>query len=95
MLSILPESAAGLEALSSLGQTDLAEHLDAWQRAQAARLHRMIFQLNGDQVKVVEEALERVVAEAVGNDGAAQNRRGNALFRLCRLYLEREQLVSR
>ena len=92
VLSLLPESAASLGALSSLGQADLAEHLTAWQQAQAARLHHMIFQLSADQVKVVEEALDRVIvgAGAADRDEAAPNRRGTALFRLCRSYLERE-----
>ena len=89
VLSLLPESAASLEALSRLGQADLAEHLRAWQHAQAARLHHLIFQLSANQVKVVEEALEGVAAEAVDNDGGAPNRRGNALFLLCRFYLQR------
>ena len=91
VLSLLPESAASLEALSSLGTTNLAEHLEAWQRAQAARLHHMIFQLTASHVKVVEKALEGVIACAVDNDGAAPNRRGIALFLLCRSYLERER----
>ena len=89
VLSILPESAASLEALGSLGETSLAEHLEVWQRAQAARLHHMIFQLTADQVKVVEEALEGVTASAGDEDEAVQNRRGTALFLLCRSHLER------
>ena len=89
VLSLLPESAASLEALSSLRETSLAEHLEAWQRAQAARLHHMIFQLSADQVRVVEEALDGIAAKAVDNEGAPPNRRGNALFLLCRSYLER------
>lgn len=89
VLSILPESAASLGALSSLSETSLAEHLAVWQRAQAARLHHMIFQLTADQVKVVEEALEGVTAGAGDEDEAVQNRRGNALFLLCRSHLER------
>ena len=88
VLSILPESAASLEALGSLGEASLAEHLEVWQRAQAARFHHMIFQLTADQVKVVEEALEGLSASA-NDDGAVQNRRGRALFWLCRSYLER------
>lgn len=89
VLSLLPESAASLESLSSLGETSLAEHLEMWQRAQAARLHHMIFQLSVDQVQVVEEALELVSAEAVDSERAAQNRRGNALFLLSQSYLQR------
>ena len=88
VLSLLPESAASLEAPSSLGETSLAEHLEAWQPAQAARLHHMIFQLSADQVKVVEAALEGVIAGAANNERAAPNRRGDALFLLCQSYLK-------
>ena len=91
VLSLLPESAASLAALSSLGADDLAEHLRAWQQAQAARLQHMIFQLTHKQVDVVMEALERVIA-GVTKDGSNPNRRGNALYELCRDYLERRDL---
>ena len=90
VLSILPESAESLQALASLGEADLAEHLQAWQQAQAARFHHLIFQLTADQVEVVEQALEEVIAGAGDDDEAVQNRRGKALFRLCRSYLERD-----
>ena len=88
VLSLLPESAASLGALASLAEVTLAAHLQAWQQAQAARLHHIIFQLTADQVTVVEEALEEVIAGTGHEDEAVQNRRGKALFRLCRSYLE-------
>ena len=91
VLDLLPETAETLQALATLGKADLAEHLEAWEQAQAARLEHMIFQLSHKQVEVVTEALERVMA-GVTKDGSNPNRRGNALHQLCRDYLERSQL---
>ncbi len=90
VLSVLPDSAESLAALASLGETDLAQHLQAWEQAQAARLHRFTTQLSHDQLVVVEEAMERVMAGAT-HDGANPNRRGNALFMLCCDYLDRSR----
>ena len=53
VLSILPESAESLKALTALGEIDIAEHLRAWQQAQSARLRHLTFQLNGNQLEVV------------------------------------------
>ena len=36
VLALLPETAESLQALSGLGQTDMAEQLQAWQKAQSA-----------------------------------------------------------
>lgn len=45
VLSLLPETAESLAALSSLGQEGMADHLQNWQRAQLARLKHLQFQL--------------------------------------------------
>ncbi len=88
VLSLLPESAESLQALASLGEGDLAEHLQAWQQAQAARLRHVTFQLANDQLETVEEAMERAMTGVTGN-GSNPTRRGNALFELCKSYLDR------
>ena len=88
VLDLLPETSETLQALATLGKADLAEHLQAWEQARAARLEHMIFQLSHKQAEVVTEALERVMA-GVAKDGSNPNRRGNALYQLCREYLER------
>ena len=62
VLSILPESAEGLKALTALGEADVAEHLRAWQQAQSARLCHLTFQLSKDQLEIVEQALARALA---------------------------------
>lgn len=87
VLALLPDSAESLKALASLGGADLAEHLRAWQQAQAARLRHLTFQLAKSQLEVVEEAMERVMG-VVTHDGSNPNRRGNALYILCKTYLE-------
>ena len=95
VLSLLPETAESLQALTGLGQTDMAEHLRVWQQAQAARLRHLTFQFSGDQLELVEEALSKIlrlsgesaVASSTG-DRSSPNRRGTALAGICRHYLE-------
>lgn len=94
VLAVLPETAESLSGLASLGQQDVAEHLRAWQQAQAARLKHLMFQLTPSQLETVSAALERAAREfGGGGDGGNPNRRGLVLYHLCRAYLERE--VSR
>ena len=90
VLGVLPETAASLAGLATLGQVDLAEHLQAWEQAKASRLRHLQIELTAEQLTVVEAALERVRAAAPqGVDhGANPNRRGNALFLLCRHFLD-------
>lgn len=87
VLTLLLETAESLDVLASLGQQDLAEHLQAWEKAQAARLRHMIFQLTPMQLEVVEEALEMTIAGATIEE-ENPNKRGNALYLVCRIYLE-------
>ena len=87
VLSVLPESAESLKALTALGEIDIAEHLRAWQKAQSARLRHLTFQLSENQLEVVERALARALAGYVAKEGSP-NRRGMALADICRTYLE-------
>ncbi len=87
VLRLLPETGQSLQNLRELGAESLAEHLEAWQKAQAARLRHMTFQLSNSQLGIVEEALERIAAGATKGD-ENPNLRGNALFALCQKYLE-------
>ena len=86
VLAILPETADSLNALLELGEADLAKHLQAWQRAQSARLRHLTFQLVPTQLELVEEALKRAIEGTTGN-ADNPNRRGNALFEISRSYL--------
>ena len=90
VLSLLPETSESLQALSSLGLEEMAEYLDNWQRAQAARLKHMQFQLTPAQLPVVEEALERISPMARQSQDGNPNLRGTALFILCKAFLEKD-----
>ena len=89
VLSLLPDSAESLTALSSLGEEDLAAGLAQWQAEQAARLKHMTFQLVPSQLEVVEEALERAGQDVQRDDGNP-NRRGVALYSLAKKFLDGE-----
>ena len=87
ILSLLPETAESLEALSSLGQENMADYLQNWQRAQQARLKHLQFQLTPAQLEVVQEALAQYLPQAKQSQGENPNARGTALYLLCKYYL--------
>jgi len=92
ILSLLPETTESLKALSLINEMDLAEHLKAWGKAQAARLRHMQLQFTDKQLETVEEAVSLVIHEAKEDGFDNPNIRGNAVFLLCKFYLERRNL---
>ena len=94
VLALLPETAQSLRALAALGQEDMAAYLQAYQRAQSARLKHLTFQFTPSQVEVVEEALAQVRPRARDTPGGNPNPRGNALHLLCEHYLELIRRIS-
>jgi ParB family chromosome partitioning protein len=88
VVRLLPETSQGLAALASLGQQDLAGYLQDWQQSQSARLKHLTFQSTPAQLAVIEEALARVMPQVGKNGGDNPNPRGNALYLLCKSYLE-------
>ncbi len=90
VLSLLPETTESLQALSFLGQEAMANYLQNWQLAQAAKLKHLQFQLTSAQLEVVEEVLTQVLPQAKEARGASPNVRGTALFLLCQRYLKEE-----
>lgn len=92
VLSLLPETTESLRSLSSIGELDLAEQLQAWQQAQSARLRHMQLQLTDKQLEVVEEALSLILPKAKADSYDNPNLRSNAIFLLCKFYLERRQI---
>ncbi len=90
VLSLLPETTESLQALSSLGQETMANYLQNWQLAQAAKLKHLQFQLLPSQLDVVEEALSQLLPQAKEALGESPNIRGTALFLLCQQYLKEE-----
>ncbi len=91
VLSLLPETANSLKALATIGQEDLAAHLEAWQKAQSARLKHMQLQFSTEQLETVERALDMVMARARNSAGDTPNVRGTAMYLLARFYLERNK----
>jgi ParB family chromosome partitioning protein len=92
VLSLLPETAESLKSLAAINQTDLAEHLKAWEQTQSAKLKHMQLQLTPKQLEVVEKALSRIMSKTKDSSFDNPNNRGNAIFLLCNYYLEREHL---
>ena len=88
ILSLLPETTESLNALSSLGQQDMADYLQNWQRAQQARLKHLQFQLTTAQLEVIQEALSQLPPQAKQSQGECPNARGTALYLLCKNHLE-------
>ncbi len=91
ILSILPETKESLMALTSFNQTDLAQHLQAWEQAQVARLKHMILQLTQQQLEVVEEAINNMMPNVKEDNSGSPNKRGTAIYLLCKYYLERTE----
>ena len=87
VLAVLPESADSLRALASLGQQDMAQYLENWQQAQAAKLKHVQFQLTPTQLEVVEEALNHLMPMARQSMDGSPNVRGTALYLLALEYL--------
>jgi ParB family transcriptional regulator, chromosome partitioning protein len=88
VLKLLPDTAQGLNAFASLGQQDMASYLQNWRQVQGARLKHLTFQSTPAQLEVIEEAPARVMPQARDSQGENPNRRGRALFLLCKSYLE-------
>ena len=72
----------------SFGKETMAEYLEAWQNAQLARLKHLQSQLTPAQLEIVDEALQRVAPTVRQSKGSNPNMRGNALYLLCKTYLE-------
>jgi ParB family transcriptional regulator, chromosome partitioning protein len=91
ILSLLPETVESLQMLSSIGKEELAAHLQAWEEAQAARLKHMQLQFTHQQLETVEEAVSLITPKAKDDSFNNPNTRGNAIFLLCKFYLERRE----
>ena len=85
--AILPDTTGSLKALASLGEETIANYLHNWEQAQQARLRHLQFQLTDSQLEVIEEALAKVLSKAK-QKSENPNVRGNALYILCKNYLE-------
>jgi ParB family chromosome partitioning protein len=93
VLAILPETAVSLQGLISLGTETIANYLQNKQIAQAARLKHLQFQLTPSQLDLVEEAITKILSSFQEAGADNPNIRGNALYLLCKAYLEKEKLI--
>ena len=91
VLSLLPETAASLRALVTLSQADIASHLIAWQKAQAARPRHLMLHLTERQLETVEEAIRLVMPGKMTPGRDRPSRRGTAIYLVCLDYLERRK----
>ena len=87
VLSLLPETAQGLQALSSLNHETLGQHLQNWQRAQAARLVTFSAKLTPDQLETVQRALIQLRPQARDSPTENPNPKGNALYLMALNFL--------
>ena len=85
---LLPGPFERLQELTLIGQDDLAKYLQSRRHTQQARLEHLVFQLTSSQRRIVQAALQRAGEINTDNEGGNPNRRGNALARICRKYLE-------
>ena len=86
--AILPDTTDSLKAIASMDQGTIVDYLQNWQQARAARLKHFQFQLTAAQSEVVEEALSKLIKQAVRARGDSPNTRGTALYLLCKYYLK-------
>lgn len=88
--SLLPGAATTLQALSSVGDESMADHLQGWEqrRTQTARLNHLTAQFTGDQLRVVQDALNAASQATPESRSANPNARGNAFYHICLTYLE-------
>ena len=88
ILALLPETEGSLDALASLGQETIAQHLESWQKARESRFRHLTFQVTETQLHVVEGALAQIMPLAKVQRGDSPNTRGTALYLLCERYLK-------
>jgi ParB family chromosome partitioning protein len=90
VLKILPDTMVGLKGMATLSQATMAGYLQNWEKARTARLRNRLFKLTKDQLKTVEDAIERILPEARRQQGVSPNSRGTALYLICKSYLKME-----
>ncbi|MDD5605143.1 MAG: ParB N-terminal domain-containing protein [Dehalococcoidales bacterium] len=88
LISILPETADSLKSLSQINEIDMAEHLQAWNKAQKGKLRHLQVQLTSDQMAVVEKALNLILPEVKAGEASSPNLRGCGIYLICKSFLE-------
>lgn len=92
VLALLPETAASLRILASVGQDNIVRQLQAWIEAEQIKLKSLTFQLTPSQWDIVDEALARILPLAQPDENP--NRKGTALFLLCQTFLTEKRIAD-
>lgn len=92
VLSLLPETRNSLQTISCINEGELADHLKAWEQAQAAKLNHLQLQFTHQQLETVQEAVSLIMPIAKNSPKDNPNTRSTAIFLLCKFYLERRPL---
>jgi ParB family chromosome partitioning protein len=90
VMSVLPDSVAGLSGIGAINQETLAGYLQNWEKARAVRLRNLLFKLTPDQLQTIEAAVARILPEARLQPWINPNTRGTALYLLCKSFLDKE-----
>lgn len=90
VVNLLPETTNSLSAIASMGTDSVASYLTDWQQAQFVKLKRLQFRLTTSQLEVVEKALTKILPRVYETISDNPNRRGNALYLICKESLNKE-----
>jgi ParB family chromosome partitioning protein len=90
VMSVLPDTMAGLSGIGAMGRDTMAAYLQNWEKARAVRLRNLLFKLTSDQLQTVEAAVAQMLPEARRQQGINPNTRGTALYLLCKSFLDKE-----
>ena len=90
VLEILPDVADSIGQAFSFTPASLIEHLENFEESRRARLRHFSAQLTDEQLVVIEKAI-RDAYEHDPVDDRNPNRKGNALFHICQIYLSSVQ----
>jgi len=91
VLSLLPENASSLQALSNLTPESLAQSLIRFEQSRKSRMKHFLVQLTPEQHRVVEAAIKKFLPGASSLRDGSPNQRGNALYLICKEIMNQEE----
>ena len=86
VLELLPEAANSFGQATSFKPPTLIEHFQSYEISRRARLNHISAQLIDEQLPIVEQAIAHA-SDNGATDKANPNKRGNAFFHICQIYL--------
>ena len=87
VLELLPETPKTLQSIMAATPETIAARLQQWEAARAVRLKHLTFHLTEDQFQAVHQALDLARRDGAEDESGNPNKRGTALYRICRSYL--------